>query len=90
MRSNWFAFLISNMVVYLINIAWVFEPGRHPWFVELTMFYLVSAISIFLGTWLMGWLIKRFGLLTTFAFGANLVTSLMINYALRRFVIFKG
>jgi putative flippase GtrA len=90
MRSNWIAFLISNMVVYLINIAWVFEPGRHPWFIELLLFYLVSAVSIVLGTSLMGWLIRRFGMLTTFAFGANLVTALLINYALRKFVIFKG
>ena len=74
MCSNWGAFLISNLVVYLINIAWVLEPGRYPWFIELALFYLVSAISILLGTSLMGWLIRRFGMLTTFAFGANLVS----------------
>jgi putative flippase GtrA len=90
MRSNWAAFLFSNLVVYLINIAWVFEPGKYHWFIEVLLFYLVSAVSIFLGTWLMGWLIKRFGMLTTFAFGANLVTSLMINFLMRKFVIFNN
>ena len=27
------AFLISNMVAYLINVAWVFHPGRYKWYV---------------------------------------------------------
>jgi hypothetical protein len=27
---------------------------------------------------------------TTYAFGANLVSALLINYAMRKYVIFKG
>jgi putative flippase GtrA len=90
MRSNFTAFLLSNLVAYAINVMWVFEAGRYAWYLELLLFYLVSGVSIVLGTFLMGWLIKRFGMLTTFAFGANLVTALLINYAMRKFVIFKG
>lgn len=90
MIDNGIAFMFSNMVAYLINVAWVFEPGRHSVVVELAMFYAVSAVSIVLGTLLMGYLIRRFGMLTTFAFGANLVTALLINYAMRKFVIFNG
>jgi putative flippase GtrA len=82
--------VVSNLVCYLINIAWVFEPGRHHWLVEISLFYLVSGISFAIGTGLQTWLIAQFGLQTTLAFGANLVTALLINYAMRKFVIFKG
>ena len=58
--------------------------------IEVLLFYLASGISVVFGTALMGWLIKRFDMRTTFAFGANLVTALLINYAARKYGIFKG
>lgn len=90
MRSNGVSFIFSNMVAYGLNVLFVFRAGRHPWPIELLLFYLVSGVSLVTGTALMGWLIRRFGMLTTIAFGANLVTALMINYAMRRYVIFNG
>jgi putative flippase GtrA len=90
MVDNYTAFLITNFIVYVINILWVFEAGRHAWYVELLMFYLVSGISIVIGTTAMGWLIRRFGMLTSLAFCANLFSALLINYAARKFFIFKG
>jgi putative flippase GtrA len=88
--NNGVAFVVSNAVCYLINIAWVFKPGKHHWAVELGLFYLVSGVSFGLGTGIQTWLIYQFGFQTTVAFGANLVTALLINYAMRKFVIFKG
>jgi putative flippase GtrA len=90
MFDNGIAFVFSNLVAYLLNILWVFEPGRHFWLVEVGLFYLVSGVSIVIGTALMGWLIRRYGIRTTYAFLSNLVTALLINYAMRKFVIFKG
>jgi putative flippase GtrA len=90
MIGNGIAFLISNLVAYVTNILWVFEGGRHHIVVEILLFYLVSGFSVLLGTLLMGLLIKRFGLLTTWAFGANIFTAVMINYAVRKFFIFNG
>ncbi len=90
MKANGVAFVISNLVAYLINIYWVFVPGRYPWILEIGLFYLVSGVSIVIGTALMGFLIRRFGLLTTYAFGSNVFTALMINYAMRKFFIFNG
>ena len=90
MLSNGAAFLVSNLVAYLLNIYWVFVPGRHHWVLEVGLFYLVSGTAIFIGTWVMGILIRRFGMLTTYAFGANLLAALMINYAMRKFFIFNG
>jgi putative flippase GtrA len=84
------AFLVSNMVAYLINIAWVFHPGRYRWYLALGMFYVTSAVAVTLGTAFMGLLIRYLHWSTTVAFSANLVTSLLINFTVRKFVIFKG
>ena len=89
-KANGVAFVISNLVAYLINVYWVFVPGRYHWVVEIGLFYLVSGISIVIGTGLMVFLIRRFDMLTTYAFGANIFTAIMINYAMRKFFIFKG
>lgn len=90
MIGNFSAFLIANMVAYITNILFVFQGGKYPIIIEILLFYAVSGISAFLGTMLMGILIKRFGLLTTYAFIANIFTSVMINYAMRKFFIFNG
>lgn len=88
--DNGMAFMLSNLVAYVLNILWVFKPGRHHWIVEIVLFYLVSGISMAIGTSIMGFLIANYGLSTTIAFLANLVTALLINFAMRKFVIFKG
>ena len=88
--DNIIAFMFSNFVAYIINIFWVFQRGRHGWIVEIGMFYAVSAISVVIGTAMMGFLIKKFGMRTTYAFAANIVSAVLINYAVRKFVIFKG
>ncbi len=90
MIGNFIAFLISNMVAYITNILWVFEGGKYPFWIEILLFYCVSGISVFLGTMLMGILIRRFGMLTTYAFSSNIVTAVMINYVMRKFFIFHG
>ena len=90
MYSNVIAFLVSNMVAYILNIIWVFKAGKYNIFVEIILFYCVSGISMVLGTVLMGILIKRFGMLTTYAFFSNMVTAVMINYAVRKYFIFYG
>ncbi len=88
--DNAIAFLFSNFVVYVINIVWVFESGRHSRVKELGMFYGVAAISVFIGIGLQSFLIGNYGLPTTYAFGAMILVCLLINYAMRKFFIFKG
>jgi len=89
MIDNTVAFLFSNLTAYVINILWVFERGRHHPVMEFLFFYAVSGISIVIGSSLMGYLIHSFGMTTTSAFSANIVVSLMINFFLRKHVIFK-
>jgi len=89
MVDNTVAFLFSNLTAYLINIAWVFERGRHHPVLEFIFFYAVSGVSIVIGSSIMGVLIHQFGMTTTSAFLANILVSLMINFFLRKHVIFK-
>ena len=84
------AFIVANFVAYILNVWWVFEAGRHHIVIEILLFYLVSGFSMFVGTVLMGYLIRRHGVRTTYAFGTNILTALLINYAMRKFVIFQG
>ncbi|HOD99672.1 MAG TPA: GtrA family protein [Kiritimatiellia bacterium] len=88
--SNLIAFGFSNTVCYLINRWFVFRPGRHHVVLEFLLFLGVSAISMTVGTTLMGLLIKYLGMPTTYAFGANILSSLAINYVLRKYFVFKG
>lgn len=88
--DNAIAFMFSNFVVYIINITWVFEPGRHSRWKEIGMFYAVAGISVAIGIGLQSVLINFYGVQTTIAFGAMILVCLMINYAVRKFFIFKG
>ncbi len=88
--SNIVAFFVSNTVCYAINRLFVFRPGRHPMVLEFLLFLAVSAVSLAVGTTLMGLLIQHVGMQTTYAFGANIVSSLAINYVMRKFFVFKG
>ena len=90
MISNFLAFMVANLVAYITNILWVFEAGKYHFIIEILLFYAVSGLSMVIGTSLMGLLIKRFGLLTTYAFTTNIFTAVMINYVLRKFFIFQG
>jgi len=54
------------------------------------MFYAVSGVAFLIGTTGQKLLIDHFGMMTTLAFAANITASLMINYVMRKFVIFKG
>ncbi|HBA85338.1 MAG TPA: hypothetical protein DCZ95_14725 [Verrucomicrobia bacterium] len=84
------AFCFSNLTAYLINIFWVFQAGRHAWWVELALFYAVSGISIVIGTFI-GWLLIRvFHLSTTFSYVTKGIAALLINFVCRKFIIFKG
>ena len=90
MIANTLSFLVSNFVAYLLNLYFVFKPGHHAWYTEIGLFYAVSGISLAIGTTMMGVLIRRFGILTTFAFGANIVSAVMINFVARKYLIFGG
>ncbi len=88
--SNICAFLVSNLVAYILNVLFVFEAGKHSRWKEVGLFYLVSAISVGVGTEIGAALIRNFGLSSSFSYVAKAVSTTLINYAARKFVIFHG
>jgi len=84
------SFMFANLVAYVANVLWVFKPGRHSRRKELILFYVVSGLSFVIGTSLATALIQFFGLMTSYAKVVNIFASVMINYAGRKFWIFKG
>jgi len=94
LRNYWIdktiGFLFSNFTAYILNVLFVFKAGKHKRHHELMLFYAVSLISFFVGTFIGAWLIKGFGLDTTYSYIAAVISALLINYAGRKFFIFHG
>ena len=84
------SFMFANFVAYITNVLFVFETGRHSRWKEISLFYAVSGLAFFIAVGLAAALIQYLGLSTTVAKLSNIVTAVLINYALRRFFIFKG
>jgi len=88
--SNGLAFLLSNTVAYLLNIIFVFRSGRHSRLKEMGLFYLVSAISVGLGTTIGYLLIHFFGFTSSVSYIAKAISTTLINFLVRKLFIFKG
>ena len=87
---NTAGFLVSNTVCYILNRLFVFKPGRHSMKVECALFFGVSGLSWAIGLTIQRSLIQLWDIQTTIAFAVNILCALLINYAMRKFVIFKG
>ena len=80
----------SPRLSYILNVLFVFKSGKHKRHHELLLFYAVSVVSLILATF-GGWvLINTFGLGTTWSYVVKMVASVLINYAGRKFFVFKG
>jgi putative flippase GtrA len=94
LRNYWIdkviCFLFSNFTAYILNVLYVFKAGKHKRHHELMLFYAVSLVSFFIGTYVGAWLIQSFGLDTTYSYVAAMISALLINYAGRKFFIFNG
>lgn len=88
--GNVIAFMVSNLVAYILNIRFVFKAGKHNRWIELGLFYLVSAISVAIGVEFGAMLIRNFGLSTTFSYVAKAISTTLINFVARKFIIFHG
>ena len=83
------AFLFSNTTAYVIDVNWVFHPGRHSRLKEFMLFFGVSLTSTVIGTGL-GWaLIRWFGMGAATAYVAKALAALAINYGGRKFFVFQ-
>jgi putative flippase GtrA len=91
-RNYWiikvFCFFASNITVYLLNVLYVFEAGKHRKHHEVLLFFSISLSVFLVGTWLATGLIKL-GWHTSYAYVFVLFLGIFTNYALRKTVVFK-
>ncbi|MCP4131606.1 MAG: hypothetical protein GY754_11560 [bacterium] len=90
MINNIIGFVASNIAAYTLNAIWVFEQGRYNWFIEMVLFFAVAAVGAFAATPAMGYFIKNFGIPTPAAFIGSIGIAALLNFIMRKYVIFKG
>lgn len=85
--SNLIAFPFSNLAAYLANIYLVFTRGRHRGATEFLLFTAISLTSFGAGLAAGPILISR-GLNPWIAQATLVVTSALVNFVLRKFIVF--
>ena len=83
------AFLFSNATAYILNVLFVFKPGKHSRKKELLLFYAVSVTAALIGIGTGSIVMKAFNLSFVASLGTKVISSLLINYAGRKYFIFK-
>ena len=97
MINNSFGFLVSCAFAYWTNIKFVFKSGRHGRKKEITLFFVISAFSFFAGLAtvpvIFDMILEHFSQIGKYAQHiATLsfaVTSALVNFVCRKFIIFK-
>lgn len=87
---NLVGFVIANLVCWLLNRKYVFTPGRHHWLVEYALFMAGSLFAVLCGNALIWLMVRYYGLQTTYSFVVNVFASVLINFVVRKFFVFKG
>ncbi|MDF7798958.1 GtrA family protein [Pontiellaceae bacterium B1224] len=82
-------FLLSNAVAYLLNMLFVFNTGRHRKVIEILLFFGASLLQ-FLFIWIGGILISVFKWEVTYSNLAMLAAGLIVNYLVRKYIVFRG
>lgn len=85
--SNLFVFPIAAVVNYYFNIAFIFTTGRHTRLREFLLFIFIALISFTVGLLSGPFLISR-GLDPWIAQGGLMVSSALVNYLCRKFIVF--
>ncbi len=87
--ANSIAFVFSNGAAYLSNVVWVFQRGRHhPW-LEFGLFTAVSLLAFSVASICGPLLIRLYGIPTHLAQVFFIISSALVNFASRKFLIFK-
>lgn len=88
--NNTIAFAIANVVAYVTNILFVFETGRHHPVMEFIYFTAGSTVSFVISQFAGPWLVHQYGLPTAVAIITNITASVLLNFVIRKFFVFKG
>lgn len=82
-------FTVANVFCWIMNRNFVFKPGRFHWVAELGMFFVVSGGAVLFGMLVGALVIALFGLATTTAVVFEVLSSLLLNFFMRKFFIFR-
>jgi putative flippase GtrA len=83
-----FSFVAANLVAYVLNILFVFKSGKRRRATEVFLFYLFSAVSIGIGSFIAWFTIRAMGMPTSFSYVVNAFVAIMINFLVRKYIIF--
>ena len=72
-----------------MNRKFVFKPGKFVWYAELAMFFGASTFATVMALAVMKVLIDQFALMTSLAGVIEVAVSFLVNFAIRKFFIFK-
>lgn len=86
---HFLAFLPSNFTAYYLNRLFVFTPGRHNPLKEIGLFTLISFISFSVGEMIPLWLVSQYNIPNAAAHGSFIISSALINFVARKFLIFE-
>lgn len=89
LQANLIGFVVSNIICWLLNRAFVFRPGKFKWYIEFGLFFGTSSIATLLALGIQCVLIRYFSAMTTLAVLLQMVTAFMINFVVRKYVIFN-
>ncbi len=84
------AFLLANGFSYWLSARWVFTPGRHSRFTEVTLFFAISTMSYLISAQLGRWLISDFALATELAAVVCICVATVINFTMRKLIVFRN
>ncbi len=93
MVNNTVAFFASSAFVYLLNTAFVFTSGRHGKKKEIFLFFLINGISFFAGLFAIDRVFSAIDTNKNIEHFANLgfiITSALVNFVCRKFVVFQN
>ncbi len=83
-------FAVANVFCWIMNRLFVFRPGKFRWYTEFALFFGVAALATVAALGVQSLLIKHFGMMTSMAVAVEVLVSFLMNFFIRKFVIFKS
>ncbi|MEO6971542.1 MAG: GtrA family protein [Chthoniobacterales bacterium] len=88
--NNCIAFAVANVVAYVTNILFVFQTGRHHPVMEFLYFTAGGTVGFLISQFAGPWLVHAYGLPTAVAIFTNILAAIFLNFAIRKFFVFKN
>jgi putative flippase GtrA len=89
LANNGIALIFSNMMAYWLNTKWVFTQGRHSLVREFLFFTLVNMPGAICGGLVSYFITAKLGWPVWCAFAGFVLPNVLVNFACRKFFIFK-